>query len=233
MSDAARATPALFACGAVKTALERLAWPPLGAPAIAWGTVGALRDRVLVGGERPAAVVLSDAALDALAERGLVRREAILPLGRAGTALARRDGAPRRPVSTPDELREALLAAESVGWADARSGATAGAHFERVVEALGVAAPVRAKAILFRFGVEAVAACGRGEVELVVSQATEIVGRPGVSLLGELPAPFALSTGYAAAPLADADPGEARAILALLASPEARAALGATGFRAA
>jgi molybdate transport system substrate-binding protein len=213
----------LFFCGAVKTALERMPWPE----DVAWGTVGALRDRVLAG-ERPAVIIASDAALRELAVAGLIDAAAILPLGETATGLALRDGAPRRPIGTADELRAALLACESIGWADASSGATAGRHFEGVIEALGIAEAVRAKALLVRFGVEAVAACGRGEVELAVSQSTEIVGRPGVSLLGALPAPHALSTGYAAAAVADG--ATARAVLATLAAPATRAALDAIGF---
>jgi molybdate transport system substrate-binding protein len=218
-------TAPLFACGAVKTALEHIDWPDQ--PETAWGTVGALRDRVLAG-ERPAVIIVSDAALEQLAQRGLIRREAIVPMGKAGTGLALRDGATRRDIATPDGLKAALLAADSIGWADASSGATAGKHFEGVIAKLGIAEAVRAKATLFRFGVEAVAACGRGEVELAVSQVTEIVNRPGVSLLGELPPPHDLSTGYAAAALDDS--AAARAILARLGAPDTRAALAAIGF---
>ena len=213
----------LFFCGAVKSALEHRAWPA----EIAWGTVGALRDRVL-GGERPAVVILSDTALEQLAARGFIQRASILPIGNAATGLARHDGAPRRPIGNADELRAALLAAASIGWADASSGATAGRHFEDVIAALGIADEVRAKATLVRFGVEAVAACGRGEVELAVSQSTEIIGRPGVSLLGPFPAPFALSTRYAAAVVEDG--AVARNVMATLASPTMRAALHAIGF---
>jgi molybdate transport system substrate-binding protein len=220
--------PLVFFCGAVKTALEHVEWP--GAPEIAWGTVGALRDRVLAG-ERPSVVILSGAALDALAARGMIRREAILPLGCAGTGLALRDSAQRRPIGTPEQLKAALLAAGSIGWADASSGATAGRHFEGVIRSLRIEAEMRAKAKLFRFGVEAVAACGRGEVEIAVSQVTEIANRPGVSLLGELPEPYALSTGYAAAPV-EAGPA-ATAILGVLAAPATREALAAIGFATA
>jgi molybdate transport system substrate-binding protein len=219
-------TPPAFFCGAIKTAVERMDWP--GRPEIAWGTVGALRDRVLEG-ERPAVIVVSDEALERLAARGLVRRATILKLGLAGTGLALRDGAPRRAIGTPDELRAALLAADSIGWAEGSSGATAGKHFEATIEKLGIADAVRAKASLVRFGVEAVAACGRGEVELAVSQVTEIVNRPGCSLLGEFPPPFDLATGYAAAPVTGG--AEAEAILAMLRSPAMRAALDAIGFR--
>ncbi len=216
-------TAGLFFCGAVKSALEDRAWPAQ----VAWGTVGALRDRVLAG-ERPAVVILSDAALEALAKAGHVARAAILRLGATGTGLALRDGAPRRPIGDAAALRAALLAAESISWADGSSGATAGRHFEGVIAALGIAEAVRAKARLVRFGVEAVAACGRGEVELAVSQSTEIIDRPGVSLLGEFPPPFALSTSYAAAALDES--ALACAVMAALAAPETQAALRKIGF---
>ncbi len=213
----------LFFCGAVKAALEHEVWPG----EIAWGTVGALRDRVLAG-ERPGVIILSDAALDQLAAHGLLVAGTRLSMGETATALAMRDGAKRRPLGTSEELRATLLACESIGWADGSSGATAGKHFEAVVAQLGITAELLAKATLVRFGVEAVAACSRGEVELAVSQSTEIVGRPGVALLGPFPAPFALSTGYAAAIVEDS--AMARQVMARLATPATRAALDAIGF---
>jgi molybdate transport system substrate-binding protein len=219
----------VFFCGAVKTAVEALGWAD--APAILWGTVGALRDRVLAG-EKASVIVVSDAALATLAARGLVQRERILRLGSAGTGLAVHvpmGSPPHAGITTPDALRTTLLQAGSIGWAGAASGATAGKHFESVIERLGIADAIRAKARLFDFGVEAVAACGRGEVELAVSQVTEIVNRPGVALLGALPPPFDLATGYAAAPLDDS--AEAHDILARLAAPQTRAALAAIGFQ--
>lgn len=220
------AGPILLAAGAVKTAVEQLLleWqgPP---PRILYGTAGALRDRVL-GGEAADVVVTSDEGITALRAAGRTGR--VLPLGAAGTGLALRAGAVARPIDTPAGFRDALLAAESIGWADPARGATGGRHFERVIADLGIEAEVRAKGRLFSFGVEAVAACGRGEVEIAVSQATEIIGRPGVSLLGLFPPPHALSTGYSAAALRDG--AAAEALLALLAGPAAMRALAGIGF---
>ncbi|HEV7268391.1 MAG TPA: substrate-binding domain-containing protein [Falsiroseomonas sp.] len=220
--------PVLLAAGAVKTAVERLleagAWR--GAqPVIHYGTAGALRDRVLAG-EAADAVVTSEEGLAMLREAGLVKRE--LPLGAAGTGLALRDGATARPIDTAEGLRAALLAAASIGWADPARGATGGRHFEKVIAALGIEEQVRAKGTRFPFGVEAVAACGRGEVEFAVSQATEIIGRPGVSLLGLFPPPHALSTGYAAAALREG--AMAEALMALFGSAAARRAMAEIGF---
>jgi molybdate transport system substrate-binding protein len=216
--------PILLAAGAIKSAVEHLlasgAWPGE-PPVIHYGTAGALRDRVLAG--EPADVVVTS-------EEHLAKLPtlAVLPLGAAGTGLALRDGAPRRPIGTPEALKAALLAAESIGWADPASGATGGRHFAKVIADLGIEREVRAKSRLFDFGVEAVAACGRGEVELAVSQASEIAGRPGVSMLGLFPPPHDLSTAYAAGALTNA-PG-AWALLSLLGGEPARQALAAIGL---
>ncbi len=220
--------PVLLAAGAVKTAVERLlertAWPGE-PPLVHYGTAGALRDRVLTG-EAADVVVTSEEGMGRLRQADLVRRE--LPLGSTGTGLALRDGAAARPVGTPEGFRAALLAAGSIGWADPARGATGGRHFERVIAAIGIEEEVRAKGRRFPFGVEAVAACGRGEVELAVSQATEIIGRPGVSLLGLFPEPYALSTPYAAAILRDG-PG-AEALMALFGSQAAQREMAEIGF---
>ncbi|WP_372623253.1 substrate-binding domain-containing protein [Falsiroseomonas sp.] len=220
--------PVLLAAGAVKTAVERLleggAWRGE-LPVVHYGTAGALRDRVLAG-EAADVVVTSDEGLAKLREAGLLKR--VLPLGSAGTGLALRGGATARPVDTVEGFRAALLDAASIGWADPARGATGGRHFEKVITALGIEAEVRAKGTRFPFGVEAVAACGRGEVELAVSQATEIIGRPGVSLLGLFPPPHALSTAYAAAALREG--AAAEALMALFGSGAARRAMAEIGF---
>jgi molybdate transport system substrate-binding protein len=219
----------LLIAGAAKTAFEQLL-PALTArlgaePHVAYDTVGALRDRVLAG-EKPAAVLVSEPALATLRSRGLTGRE--VALGRTGVGLALRQGAPRRPIGTVEQLREALLAAESIAWADPARGATAGIHFTRLLDTLGIRAAMEAKARVVPFGVDGVTACAAGEVELAVSQATEIVGRAGVDYLGPLPDEVQLWTSYGIAAVEDGPAAEAT--LAAFASPEGRAALAAIGF---
>jgi molybdate transport system substrate-binding protein len=222
--------PVFLAAGAVKTAVESLlargAWQG-DAPRIVFGTVGALRDRILAG-EAFDATVLSAEAMEVAAARGLVDRATVRTLGVAGIGLAVRQGLDLPAIDTEQGLLAALEAAGSIAWADPASGATAGRHFARVIERLGVADAVRRKSRLFPFGVEAVAACERCEADIAVSQATEIVGRPGVRLLGLFPAPHALATAYAVA----AAPGSAAAggVIATLAGEAGRAALAAIGF---
>jgi molybdate transport system substrate-binding protein len=196
-------------------------------PRVSFGTVGALRDRILAG-ESFDATVLSAEAMALVAGRGLVEPASIRTLGVTGMGLAVRQGLELPAIDTEAGLLAALDATPSIAWAAPAGGATAGKHFAAVIERLGIAEAVRGKSMLFSFGVEAVAACERGEADVAVSQATEIVGRPGVRLLGLFPAPHALTTAYAAA----ASPGSAAAadIIATLTAADGRAALAAIGF---
>ena len=98
------------------------------------------------------------------------------------------------------------------------------------IERLGLTEALRPKLRLVPFGVEGITMASRGEVALAFSQATEIINRPGVQLVGLLPDALNLWTVYEAAIVRDGE--EARALLALLGTAEARAAFGRIGFRA-
>lgn len=218
--------PLVFAAGAVKHAVEELR--SVTAFAAEYDTVGALRDRVKAG-ERPDAALLSAEAVETLVARGLADARGAVALGRTGVALAAPDdGSPLPDIATEAALRAALLAAPSVAQADPARGATAGRHFAALLGRLGIAEQMRPKLRLVSFGVLGVEMAARGEVALAVSQATEIVGRPGVRLVGLLPEALNVWTPYVAARVRDGE--AARAMLALFASARAREAFARIGF---
>jgi molybdate transport system substrate-binding protein len=188
----------------------------------AFDTAGALRDRILAG-EAADVAILSREAVEAVGRRGPV-----VALGRTGIGLAGRAGAAHPAIGSPEAFAAALRRAASIGYADPARGATAGRHFIGVVEALGLAAELRPRLRPFPFGIEAVAAVGRGEVELAVSQATEILGQPGIALVGLFPPPHALSTAYEAVALS-ATEGAVR-LLQALQGPAAAATRQRYGF---
>lgn len=228
----AQATPPIFAAGAVKHAVEELreglraAGHPV--PEAAYDTVGALRDRVLAG-ERPAVALLSAEVIAVIAARGLVPADGVAEVGRTGVALAAPAGRPVPDISTPESFRAALLATESLAFADPARGATAGRHFAGLLDRLGIAEQMRPKLRLVPFGVEGVNMASRGEVALAVSQATEIIDRPGVQLVGLLPDALQLWTVYRAAIIRDGE--EARGLLSLFTGEAARTAFARIGFR--
>ncbi len=221
--------PLVFAAGAVKHAVEELlALHPGPAPRAEFDTVGALRDRILAG-ERPDVALLSDDAIARLADRRLVTEDGIVAIGRTGVGLAAPAGRPAPDITTPEAFRAALLAAGRIAYADPARGATAGRHVQAVLERLGLQEALRPKLRLVPFGVEGITLASRGEVDFAFSQATEIIGRSGVQLVGLLPNALQLWTGYSAAVVRDG--AVARSLLTLLSGEAARAAFARIGFR--
>jgi molybdate transport system substrate-binding protein len=194
---------------------------------VAFDTVGALRDRVLAG-DRPDVVILSAPAMKHLTEQRLLDRGRTVELGRTGVALAGPEGSPRAAMETAEGFSMVLRAAPSIGYADHARGATAGAHFVRCLDRLGLADALRNRLKVFPFGVDAVSAVGRGEVAFAVSQATEIVPQPEVAFLGMFPDECQIWTAYEAAALSDRP--EAHEFMDALESSAGAAALARVGF---
>lgn len=224
----------ILAAGAAQGAIQRLE-PAIVAAGQAkldavFDTVGALRDRVLAG-EAADVVILSEAGMAALDKAGKVSGGSVVDLGRISVALAVRKGAPIPDLSSPEALRRALLSASSIAHADPARGATAGAHFARVLVQLGIADDVKARVTVLSFGGDVIAEVALGRFEIGVSQSSEIVAHSGVTLAGRLPAPYSHRTRYVAAKPVGAGP-RADAVLAILLTPEARTAFAAFGFDA-
>jgi molybdate transport system substrate-binding protein len=227
-------TVRVLAAGAAQGAIVRLE------PAIAeastakldavFDTVGALRDRVLAG-DAADVVILSEAGMAALEKAGKIAAGSAVDLGRISVALAVRKGARVPDVGSPDALKLALLSASSIAHADPARGATAGAHFARVLEQLGIAEQVKARVTVLPFGGDVIAEVARGRFEIGVSQSSEIVAHPGVALAGRLPAPYSHSTRYQAAKPAGAG-ARADAVLSFLQTAPARSAFADIGFEA-
>lgn len=140
-------------------------------------------------------------------------------------------GAPRPAVDSPDALKRTLLAAGSVAYPDPARGHASGIHFERVVEQLGIASAVRAKAKLFNGTFVDFAAVD--EAELAVTQPMEILAAPGYELAGWLPPELQDEEGFTWAAGMDVNAKESEAAAALirfLSSPAAAAAIKAKGM---
>jgi molybdate transport system substrate-binding protein len=153
------------------------------------------------------------------------------PLGKVGIGVAVNERAPSPEIATPEALKRTLLAAKSVVYIDPARG-TSGKHFAGVLQRLGIADQVNAKATLGSGG-EVVEPVGRGEIELGVHQITAILAVPGVKLVGPLPPALQKWTTYTTVMMPGAkSPEAARALVAFLTSSAARAAFAAKGFAA-
>jgi molybdate transport system substrate-binding protein len=199
---------------------------------VAFGGVGALRDRV-ASGEAADVLVATPAALEPLVDKGLVRPGSRVDLGRVGGGLAVRAGAPRPAVGSPEQLKQALLAAEELYYPDPAK-TTAGAHLLAVADGLGVGAEVRRKGRTAPGGKAAMELmAGSRARALGATQISEIRSVPQVALVGPYPASLQRMTTYAGVVLTGAARAqEAAAFLAFLASPAVQARFREAGFDA-
>ncbi|HZS65868.1 MAG TPA: substrate-binding domain-containing protein [Burkholderiales bacterium] len=173
-------------------------------------------------------VIVTEETLPRLERQGLVKRGA-KPIARVGIGVAVNERAAAPDVSTVEALRRTLLAAKSVVYIDPKVG-TSGKHVAEMLERLGIAPQVNAKARLGQGGY-VVEPVGRGEVELGIHQISEILPVKGVKLAGPLPPELQKYTTYVATPVR-----ESRLVLDFidyLGGPQARALLPQLGYTSA
>ena len=185
-----------------------------------YGAVGAMRD-LLLGGAPCDVLILTTALIDELGRSGHALAHTARALGRVKTAIAVPEGSAPPAVETPEQLRQALLRASSIWFPDPER-ATAGIHFQNVLQRLGILAQVRERLSTWPNGATAMARMAQSaEADAIgCTQVTEILYTPGVRLVAPLPTEFELSTTYVAAVAANArQPQAAQALVEMLGAP--------------
>jgi len=193
------------------------------------GTSGGINKRI-ADGEPGDVIVSTSSGIEGLGRAGKVTAGTSVPVARSRVGLAVRKGAPRPDISTPEALKQTLLAAKAVAYSDPAGGGASGIHLAKVLERLGIAQQVNARARLGR-AVPNGEAVVKGEADLAVQQIPELVAVPGVEVIGPLPGDLQNTTDFSAAVLATSrDPAAAKALVDFLRSPETVATLKARGF---
>ena len=178
-------------------------------------------------GDRADVAILTREGVDELAGLGILDGATAVDLVRSTVGLAVRAGAPKPDIGTAEALKAALLAARSIVYS--RLGAS-GVYFAGLIERLGIADAVNAKATIIPSGLtgELVA---RGEAEMAVQQMSELKAVPGLDIVGPLPASLQTPVIFSAAVFAgSANSDLARGLLQVLVSAEAAAAYRAAGL---
>ena len=155
-----------------------------------------------------------------------------MPTWAACTGVALRQGDPLPDITSASALRAALLAAEGIFFPDPQS-ATAGIHFTRVLDSLGIRGAVEARLKTYPNGATAMRALAQaaGARLLGCTQVTEIKNTQGVVLAGMLPREFELATVYSVGVCAGAaSPDAARRFAALLSGEPSHALRVKAGF---
>jgi len=186
---------------------------------MAVGGVDAVRR--IRGGEAFDFAVLAADAIDDLVRSGHLDAATRVDLARSGVAIAVAAGAARPDISTENALREAVLAARSIGCSTGPSGL----HLIRLLQRWGIAAIVSPRIVQAQPGVPVGTLVARGDVELGFQQHSELLHVPGIDVVGMLPPAVDVITVFAAAACTAARDGAAVGpVLAFFASPAADAA---------
>ena len=178
-------------------------------------------------GERFDVLIMSQAGLDELIARDLVRPETRVDLARSSIGLAVREGAPMPDISTPDAFAETLLAAESIGYSASVSGTYVSTElFPR----LGLTEQLAPKSR--RIVSERVAAVvARGELEIGFQQVSEILSIEGAAYAGPIPDEYQRVTTFSTGITTDAgNPDGAQKLIDFLSSAEAAPTIAETGL---
>ena len=134
-------------------------------------------------------------------------------------------------ISSVEAFKQSLIAAKSITYPDPAVGAASGIHFRGVLERLGIAEQVNAKAELFKDTLVEFAVSGHADI--AITQPMEILATPGYEFVGWLPPELQDYDKFtwAAGVTANArEPNAAEALVTFLTSPIAAAIIKKKGM---
>jgi molybdate transport system substrate-binding protein len=170
----------------------------------------------LRAGETADIAILTAQGIDDLIQEGVMLPGTRTDMGLSFVGIAVKAGAPKPDITSVAAFEATLLAARSVAYS--KIGAS-GIFFAGLLERLGIAAEVNAKAVVVPSGFTAERAAS-GEVELAVQQISELMVVPGIEVIGPLPAEIQTVATFSAGLLRASEQVEkAAALLHFLASP--------------
>jgi len=173
---------------------------------VTYRTVGQHLKLIKDGEESFDVAILTPEAIVGLAKDGKVVCGSGADLARTGVGVVVKEGAPLPDIGTVEALKQALLAAKSVAYIDPKAGGSSGIYVGKLIERLGIADAVNAKAVLVQGG-DVASHVVDGEAEIGIHQISEILAVKGAILVGPLPAEIQNFTVYSAGVSATAKDG--------------------------
>lgn len=227
---------------AISSMATRHVLADLGSAAVAAGLPGVELESVggvdaakrVADGEHLDLVFLAQGALQRLAEGGHVQAESVTPLMLSQVAAAVPSGSDEPAThdggyAYPDAagLRTALKQAARIGYSTGPSGVA----LVKMIEGWGLGEELGARLLQARPGIPVARSLADGDVDLGFQQLSELVGQPGVRILGVLPPDCAIDTVFGGAVAsASGDPAAARDVLRFFASEAAAPIVAAHNF---
>jgi molybdate transport system substrate-binding protein len=172
----------------------------------------------IAAGEAYDVVILIDTAIDDFIKSGKVLAGSRIDITKSGIGIGVRSGLPKPDVASAEALKNALLAAKSIGYTTGPSGEA----IERMLRKMGIADAVKSRVKLPPSGTLVGTVIANGGADIGFQQTNELSHFPGVDYLGPLPAEFqdvTLRSGGILA--ASTEKAAAQQLLKFLSGPEA------------
>lgn len=196
---------------------------------IGYSLIADIKKRILEG-ETADVIILSRPVMDELQKLDKFAPGTVVNVAGTAVSVAARAGAAKPDISSVDAFKSSLLAAKSIVYADPAKGGASGVYFARVLDRLGIAEQMKSKTILVP-GAQAADVVARGEAELGVAQASEIVPVAGAQLVGPLPGEYGSLTVFTGGIGATSKaPDAAKALIQFLTGPTASPVFKSKGF---
>jgi molybdate transport system substrate-binding protein len=177
-------------------------------------------------GEAADLAIMGGSGIEDLEKSGKIAGGSRRLVSSCGVGVAVKAGAARPDIGTVDSFKRALLAAKSVAYTE--HGAS-GIYFSKLIEKLGIADAIKAKAARQPGGLVAEIVVA-GKADLAVQQIPELLVVKGVDLVGPLPKDVQQTTVSSGGVFANSKvQNEARALLDFLATPDAKRVMKAKG----
>jgi molybdate transport system substrate-binding protein len=184
-------------------------------------------------GEANDVAIVTNEAVDDLIKQGRIVPGTRADIAHSAIALAVQQGAPKPDISTPEKFKQTMLAAQSLGMSNPVGGGVSGGILIGIFEQLGIAEQMKPK---LTFGAGGPAGLigyllVRKEVEVGIQQMPELMAVPGIDIIGKLPFGMrTVSVFSAGLSTAARDAAAARALIAFLTTPQAKAAIRSMGM---
>ena len=173
-------------------------------------------------------VILSKEGLEELIAAGRIADGSAVELASVPLGLAVRQGAAKPDIGNVDAFKHVMLNARLVMI----PGSTSGIFIKNeVFPRLAIADKVSSKMVAR--GTDSTAALAAGEADLAIGPVSELVGQPGIELVGALPDDVQLVQTFTAAMVKAAhNPQAAKKLIAFLASDQTATAISNSGMQA-
>ena len=175
--------------------------------------------RRIEAGEIIDVIVMNRDEMNEQAEAGNIKLDSVISFGRDRMGLAVQAGQPVQDISTPEKLREVLLAARSVGMQEPDPMGHSGKNILEVLMNLGISEEITSKNFIYRRGTDAFS---DGSIDIGFWSYPELLRREGIEVLGPTPLELGGFTEQTVGiPTTTQNDADARAFIQYLTSPDA------------